>query len=57
MFMGLVFVVVGITFLMLSLTVSMPTVLWATSLGTSIILNIAGTAILMQSIKAERENC
>ncbi|OIK11666.1 hypothetical protein [Bacillus sp. MUM 13] len=56
MFMGLIFVLIGITFLMLSLTVSMPTLLWAVSLGTSIILNIAGTAILMEYIKTIKKS-
>ncbi|WP_256213169.1 hypothetical protein [Bacillus sp. OV322] len=56
MFMGLIFVLIGITFLMLSLTVSMPTLLWAVSLGTSIILNIAGTAILIQYIKTAKKS-
>lgn len=56
MVMGLIFVLVGGAFLMLSLTVSMPTVLWAVSLGTSIILNIAGTTILMQYIKRTKES-
>ncbi|MFD0050515.1 hypothetical protein ACFVHQ_14480 [Actinomycetes bacterium NPDC127524] len=56
MFMGLIFVLIGITFLMMSLTVSMPTLLWAVSLGTSIILNIAGTSILMEYIKTVKKS-
>ncbi|MCU5542969.1 hypothetical protein OCB14_15100 [Bacillus cereus] len=50
------FVSVGITFLLLSLTVSLPTVLWAVSLGTSIVLNFTGTTILMQFIKKTKES-
>ncbi|MBC6975958.1 hypothetical protein H9I32_27360 [Bacillus sp. Xin] len=38
---------VGITFLLLSLTVSLPTALWAVALGTSIVLNLTETTILM----------
>ncbi|MGM7637172.1 hypothetical protein [Bacillus sp. Hm123] len=56
MFLGLIFVAVGITFLMVSLTVSAPTVLWGVSLGTSIILNIAGATALMQYIKTTKES-
>ncbi|PFF76394.1 hypothetical protein CN341_17915 [Bacillus cereus] len=54
MSLGLTFVSVGITFLVLSLTVSLPTVLWAVSLGTSIVLNFTGTTILMQFIKKQK---
>lgn len=54
MSLGLMFVSVGITFLLLSLTVSLPTVLWAVSLGTSIVLNFTGTIILMQFIKKQK---
>ncbi|PFE02933.1 hypothetical protein COE15_23890 [Bacillus cereus] len=56
MSLGLTFVSVGIIFLLLSFTVSLPTVLWAVSLGTSIVLNFTGTAILMQFIKTTKES-
>lgn len=54
--MGISFVGIGITFLMLSYTVSTPIILWAFSLGTSIILNIVGTVILMQYIKTAKQS-
>ncbi|MGD7042910.1 hypothetical protein [Jeotgalibacillus proteolyticus] len=54
MHMGLIFVLTGITFLMVSLTVSAPPVLWAILLGTSILMNLAGTAILMTFIKTAK---
>ncbi|MFD0769186.1 hypothetical protein ACFQZ1_09815 [Bacillus sp. CGMCC 1.60114] len=56
MSLGLIFVSVGMVFLLLSLAVSLPTVLWAVSLGTSIVLNITGAAILLQLIKTTKEN-
>ncbi|MES5942838.1 MULTISPECIES: hypothetical protein [unclassified Bacillus cereus group] len=56
MYLGLTFTSVGIIFLMLSLTVSLPTALWAVSLGTSIVMNFAGTVILMQLIKTTKES-
>ncbi|MGD6816353.1 hypothetical protein [Metabacillus sp. 84] len=56
MLMGFIFVLSGITFLLLSLTISMPSVLWAVSLGTSIILNISGTALFMQYMKEAKES-
>ncbi|SFB93219.1 hypothetical protein SAMN05443252_10154 [Bacillus sp. OV322] len=56
MYPGLILSLVGIIFLILSLTVSMPTILWAVLLGTSIILNIAGTAISMLFIKTSKES-
>ncbi len=56
MFLGFTFVSVGIVFLLLSLTVSLPSVLWGVSLGTSIVLNFTGTAILMQFIKITKES-
>ena len=50
--MGRIFVLVGVTFLILSNTVSMPNVLWLVLLGTSLIFSIAGTVFLiMQFIK------
>lgn len=56
MYLGFTFTSVGMIFLMLSLTASLPTALWAVSLGTSIVMNIAGTAILMQFIKTPKES-
>ena len=56
MSLGLTFVAAGLTFLLLSLAVSLPTTLWAVSLGASIILNFTGTAILMQFIKTTKES-
>jgi len=51
-FVGQIFVLVGVTILIVSNTVSMPNVLWLVLLGTSLIFSIAGTAILiMQVIK------
>ncbi|CAG9613177.1 hypothetical protein BACCIP111899_02372 [Bacillus rhizoplanae] len=55
-FLGFIFVSAGMTFLMLSLIVSLPTPLWAVSLGTSIVLNVTGTAILLQFIKTAKES-
>lgn len=55
-FLGFIFASVGMVFLMLSFTLPAPSVLWAVSLGTSIIMNFAGTAILMKFIKAAKEN-
>ena len=55
-FLGFIFVSVGMVFLMLSLTLSAPSILWAVSLGTSIVMNITGTAILMKCIKAAKES-
>lgn len=49
--LGLTFISVGILFLLLSITLSLPTALWAVLLSTSIILNISGTVILMHFIK------
>ncbi|MDP7978763.1 hypothetical protein Q9306_09550 [Bacillus sp. WLY-B-L8] len=43
-------------FLMLSFTLPAPSVLWAVSLGTSVVMNFAGTAIMMKVIKAAKEN-
>ncbi|MGG0742172.1 hypothetical protein [Priestia megaterium] len=40
---------------MLSLKVTMPTILLAVSLGTSLISNIAGTAILLQFLKHQKK--
>ncbi|MFE4029786.1 hypothetical protein ACFX4N_26910 [Priestia sp. YIM B13551] len=50
--MSTAFSLVGSTFLMLSLKVTMPTILLAVSLGTSLISNIAGTAVF----KTSKEN-
>ncbi|MBG9472281.1 hypothetical protein CN367_01820 [Priestia megaterium] len=55
MFMSTAFSLVGSTFLMLSLKVTMPTILLAVSLGTSLISNIAGTAILLQFLKHQKK--
>lgn len=55
-FLGFIFVSVGMVFLMLSITLSAPSVLWAVSLGTSIVMNVTGTAIIMKFIKAAKEN-
>lgn len=55
-FLGFIFVSVGMVFLMLSLTLSAPSILWAVSLGTSIVMNITGAAILMKCIKAAKES-
>ncbi|MEH7462796.1 hypothetical protein V7166_12155 [Bacillus thuringiensis] len=55
-FLGFIFVSVGMVFLMLSITLSAPSVLWAVSLGTSIVMNFAGTAIIMTFIKAAKED-
>ncbi|SFJ59212.1 MULTISPECIES: hypothetical protein [unclassified Bacillus (in: firmicutes)] len=49
--LGLTFISVGILFLLLSITLSLPIALWAVLLSTSIILNISGTVILMRFIK------
>ncbi|MDC2866610.1 hypothetical protein [Bacillus sp. BP-3] len=54
-FLGFIFVSVDMVFLMLSLTLSAPSVLWAVSLGTSIVMNITGTTILMKCIKTAKE--
>jgi len=51
---GLIFVMVGIAFLMVSISVTTSTMLWGVSLGVSIILNIAGTAILMQFLNTTK---
>ena len=48
---GLVFVTVGFIFLMLSLTLTLPTPIWSVLLGISIISNMTGTAILVRFIK------
>ncbi|HDX9578666.1 TPA: hypothetical protein ROX88_002209 [Bacillus pseudomycoides] len=55
-FLGFAFVSVGMVFLMLSITLSAPSVLWAVSLGTSIVMNITGTAIIMKFIRTAKEN-
>ncbi len=49
-FVGYIFILVGVTFLILSNRVSMPIVLWAVSLGTSLIFSLAGTAILIMQL-------
>ncbi|MFC7371014.1 hypothetical protein ACFQPF_04940 [Fictibacillus iocasae] len=53
---GFVFVLTGFIFLVISFALSESTVLWAISLGASIVLNIAGTAMLVQSIKSRKES-
>ncbi|WP_142752794.1 hypothetical protein [Priestia megaterium] len=53
--MSTAFGLVGSTFLMLLLKITMPTMLLAVSLGISLILNIAGTAILMQFLKHQKK--
>ncbi|WP_242220029.1 hypothetical protein [Bacillus cereus group sp. BfR-BA-01380] len=53
--LGLTFISIGILFLLLSITLSLPTALWAVLLSTSIILNISGTVILMRFIKTAQK--
>jgi NhaP-type Na+/H+ or K+/H+ antiporter len=48
---GIVFVLAGILFLLLSFILPLPTPLWAVILSASIILNCAGTAFLIRFIK------
>ncbi|MBY6269825.1 hypothetical protein P9760_15000 [Parageobacillus thermoglucosidasius] len=53
---GLVFVSLGFIFLMLSLTLTLPTFLWGVLLGISIISNITGTALLIRFIKTPQNS-
>ncbi|ANB59137.1 putative membrane protein [Anoxybacillus sp. B7M1] len=53
---GLICVLMGFIFFMLSLTLSMPTILWSVLLGASIIMNMAGTAILLRYMKKTKES-
>ncbi|KPL60931.1 hypothetical protein AM506_04160 [Rossellomorea vietnamensis] len=48
---GIVFVLTGILFLLLSFILPLPTPLWAVILSASIILNCAGTAFLIRFIQ------
>lgn len=51
---GLVLVLVGGMFLMLSFLLPSPTVLWGTLLGTSIVSNIVGTGFIMKFLQEEK---
>ncbi|CAN7289761.1 hypothetical protein [Rossellomorea sp. LjRoot5] len=48
---GIVFVLAGILFLLLSFILPLPTPLWAVILSASIILNCIGTAFLIRFIQ------
>ncbi|MCA1057740.1 hypothetical protein LCL96_02280 [Rossellomorea aquimaris] len=48
---GLLFVLGGIVFLLVSLILSLPTPLWAVILSVSIVLNCTGTVFLIRYIK------
>lgn len=50
---GLALIMMGITLLIVSLVTTTATILWGVSLGVSIFANIAGTAIIMQSLAKE----
>lgn len=52
--MGLIFVMVGIAFLMVSFVATTSTLLWGISLGVSIVSNIAGTALIMQFLNTPK---
>lgn len=47
---------IGIIFLLLSLTVLLSTVLWVVSLGTNVSLNFTDIIILIKFIKATKES-
>lgn len=52
---GIVFVLAGILFLLLSFILPLPTPLWAVILGASIILNCAGTVFLIRFIQESEQ--
>ncbi len=52
---GIVFVLTGILFLLLSFILPLPTPLWAVILSVSIILNCAGTAFLIRFIQESEQ--
>lgn len=49
--LGLIFVLIGICFLMLSFILPKTTILWHTILGVSICANVVGTGILMKFLR------
>ncbi|MBP3951593.1 hypothetical protein [Bacillus suaedae] len=51
MLQGIAFVLLGTTFLLVALSVTGPSILWAASLGTSVIFNLVGTVKLVQYLK------
>jgi flagellar biosynthesis component FlhA len=52
---GIVFVLAGILFLLLSFILPLPTPLWAVILSASIILNCTGTAFLIKFIQGSEQ--
>ncbi len=53
---GLSMICAGLTFLLLSFHLSESTLTWGIVLGTSILLNITGTALIMRFLKAPQSN-
>lgn len=51
---GLTLVMAGFAFLMLSLIMTAPTIIWGISLGASIVLNVSGTAFLLSFLKTQK---
>lgn len=52
---GIVFVLAGILFLLLSFILPLPTPLWAVILSASIILNCTGTVFLIRFIQGSEQ--
>ncbi|MCM3009002.1 hypothetical protein M3583_09650 [Bacillus subtilis] len=53
---GLSMICAGLAFLLLSFLLSGSTLTWGIVLGTSILLNITGTALIMRFLKAPQYN-
>lgn len=53
---GLSMICAGLAFLLLSFLLSKSTLTWGIVLGTSILLNITGTALIMRFLKAPQSN-
>lgn len=53
---GLGMICAGLAFLLLSFLLSESTLTWGIVLGTSILLNITGTALIMRFFKAPQYN-
>ncbi|KGP72846.1 hypothetical protein [Pontibacillus yanchengensis] len=56
MVLGLLFVIIGIVFLMILLTQSLPIFGWIILLVVSVIANISGTTILIRYIQNNQQN-
>ncbi|TDU15109.1 hypothetical protein NYE22_15265 [Bacillus sp. FSL K6-1560] len=53
---GLSMICAGLAFLLLGFLLSESTLTWGIVLGTSILLNITGTALIMRFLKAPQSN-